>query len=44
MGWLNTLVDEAKFAHDINHLGPAYYITSQAKKDLRKQGKEDEAK
>ena len=44
MGWLNTLVDEAKFAHDINYLGPAYYITSQSKEDLREQGKEDEAR
>lgn len=44
MGWLNTLVDEAKFAHDINYLGPAYVHAEQAAKQLESEGKTEEAK
>lgn len=44
MGWLNTLVDEAKFAHDINYLGPAYVQAEQAAKQLESEGKTEEAK
>lgn len=44
MSWLDKLGEAASYAHTVNHLGPAYYVTSQAKKDLREQGKEEEAK
>ena len=39
MGWLNKFVDEAKYAHDINHVGPAYVYAEQAAKELESGGK-----
>lgn len=44
MSWLDKLGENIKYAHTVNNLGPAYYVTSQAKEDLKEQGKEDEAK
>lgn len=44
MSWLDKLGENIKYAHTVNNLGPAYYVTSQAKEDLREQGKENEAK
>lgn len=43
--WSN-LGDAVKYARSTSALdgGGAYYVTSQAKEDLREQGKEDEAK
>lgn len=43
--WQN-LGDAVKYAHSTSTLdgGGAYYVTSQAKEDLREQGKEEEAK
>lgn len=44
MGWLNKLANEAKYAHDINYLGPAYVQAEQAAKELESEGKTEEAK
>ena len=44
MGWLDKLGENIKYAHTVNQLGPAYYVTGQTKEALREQGKEDEAR
>ena len=44
MGWLDKLGENIKYAHTVNYLGPAYYVTGQTKEALREQGKEDEAR
>lgn len=44
MSWLTNLGEAAQYAQTVNTLGPAYYITGEVKKDLREQGKEEEAK
>ena len=44
MSWLTNLGDAAQYAQTVNTLGPAYYVTGEAKEDLREQGKEDEAR
>jgi hypothetical protein len=44
MGWLNKFVDEAKYAHDVNYLGPAYVHAEKAAKQLESEGKTEEAK
>lgn len=44
MSWLDKLANEAKYAHDINYLGPAYIQAEQAAKELESEGKTEEAK
>lgn len=44
MSWLDKLVDEAKYTHDINYAGPAYVHAEQAAKQLESEGKTEEAK